>query len=246
MVKIENNLSRGNVLTKLVLFALPFLASNIIQSFYNVADMLIVGNFSGTESMSGVNIGGQVTFILTNTVIGLCMGATVLIGQYLGADNRIGLKRVTATIITLLLVLGLGITVLMLVFKGPVLRLIRTPPESYVESDRYLWVTVTGIVFIFGYNALSAILRGMGNSKHPFYFVLIACIINIVLDLIFVAVFHWAAFGAALATVISQALSMFLCIAYMVRNGFQFDFKFSSFKIHGDQLARIIKIGLPT
>jgi putative MATE family efflux protein len=246
MAKIENNLSRGNVLTKLVLFALPFLASNIIQSFYNVADMLIVGNFSGTESMSGVNIGGQVTFILTNTVIGLCMGATVLIGQYLGAGNRIGLKRVTATIITLLLVLGLGITALMLVFKGPVLRLIRTPPESYIESDRYLWVTVTGIVFIFGYNALSAILRGMGNSKHPFYFVLIACITNIVLDLIFVAVFHWAAFGAALATVISQALSMFLCIAYMVRNGFQFDFKFSSFKIYGDQLARIIKIGLPT
>ncbi|MDR2629535.1 MAG: MATE family efflux transporter, partial [Spirochaetaceae bacterium] len=246
MAKIENNLSRGNVLTKLVLFALPFLASNIVQSFYNVADMLIVGNFSGTESMSGVNIGGQVTFILTNTVIGLCMGATVLIGQYVGAGNRMALKRVTATIITLLLGLGLLITVLMLIFKGPVLRLIRTPPESYVESDRYLWVTVTGIVFIFGYNALSAILRGMGNSKHPFYFVLIACITNVILDLIFVAVFHWAAFGAALATVISQALSMFLCIGYMVKNGFQFDFKWSSFKIYGEELGRIIKIGLPT
>jgi putative MATE family efflux protein len=193
-----------------------------------------------------VNIGGQVTFILTNTVIGLAMGATVLIGQYVGANNRAALKQVTATIITLLLALGLGITVLMLIFKGPILRLIRTPPESYAESDRYLWVTVLGIVFIFGYNALSAILRGMGNSKHPFYFVLIACITNVILDLIFVAVFHWDAFGAALATVISQALSMFLCIAYMVRNGFPFDFKLSSFKIYGDQLARIIKIGLPT
>jgi putative MATE family efflux protein len=246
MSKIENNLSRGNVLTKLVLFALPFLASNVIQSFYNVADMLIVGNFSGTESMSGVNIGGQVTFILTNTVIGLCMGATVLIGQYVGANNRMGLKRVTATIITMLLALGVIITALMLAFKGPVLRLIRTPPESYLESDRYLTVTVTGIVFIFGYNALAAILRGMGNSKHPFYFVLTACITNVVLDLLFVAVFHWDAFGAALATVISQALSMFLCIAYMVRNGFQFDFKPSSFKIYGDQLALIFKIGLPT
>jgi putative MATE family efflux protein len=246
MAEIENNLSRGSVFTKLVFFALPFLASNIVQSFYNVADMLIVGNFSGTESMSAVNIGGQVTFILTNIVIGLCMGATVLIGQYVGAGNRIGLKRVTATIITLLLALGVGTTALMLIFKGPVLRLIRTPPESYVESDRYLWVTVLGIVFIFGYNALSAILRGMGNSKHPFYFVLIACVTNVILDLIFVAVFHWAAFGAALATVISQALSMFLCIAYMVRNSFQFDFRLSSFKIYGDQLARIIKIGLPT
>jgi putative MATE family efflux protein len=246
MARIENNLSRGNVFTKLVLFALPFLASNIVQSFYNVADMLIVGNFSGTESMSGVNIGGQVTFILTNTVIGLCMGGTVLIGQYVGSENREGLKRVTATLITLLLVIALGITALMLFTKGPVLQLIRTPGESFGESDRYLTVTVTGVVFIFGYNALAAILRGMGNSKQPFYFVLAACITNVVLDLVFVAVFRWDAFGAALATVISQAMSMFLCIAYMVRNDFQFDFKLRSFRIYGDQLSRIFKIGMPT
>lgn len=246
MAKIQNDLSQGNVLSKLILFALPFLASNIIQSFYNVADMLIVGNFSGTESMSGVNIGGQVTFILTNIVIGLCMGATVLIGQYVGAGNHIALKRVTATIITLLLLCSVLITALMLVFKMPVLQLIRTPPESLAESDRYLTVTLIGVVFIFGYNALSAILRGMGNSKQPFYFVLVACITNIVLDLIFVVFFHWAAFGAALATVISQALSMILCIIYMVKNSFQFDFKISSFKIYGDQLRLISKIGLPT
>jgi putative MATE family efflux protein len=248
MVKIETNLSRGRVFTGLLFFALPFLASNVIQSLYNVADMLIVGNFAGTNgtvSMSGVNIGGQVTFILTNIVVGLCMGATVLIGQSIGADNRRELERVTATIITLLLIAALVITVLMLVFKGPILRLIRTPDEAYEESDRYLTVTVIGVVFIFGYNSLSAILRGMGNSKHPFYFVLIACIVNILLDLLFVAGFHWDAFGAALATVISQALSMFLCIIYMVKNGFQFDFKLSSFKIYKDQLIRILRIGLP-
>jgi putative MATE family efflux protein len=233
-------------LTKLVLFALPFLASNIVQSFYNVADMLIVGNFSGTESMSGVNIGGQVTFILTNVVIGLCMGATVLIGQYVGSGNHAALKRVTATVITLLPAAGALLTALMLVFKGPVLRLIRTPAESFAESDRYLTVTVAGLIFIFGYNALAAILRGMGNSKQPFYFVLIACVANIALDLVFVPLLHWDAFGAALATVISQALSMFLCIRYMVRNNFQFDFKLSSFRIFGDQLRLIFKIGLPT
>ena len=246
MVKIENNLSRGSVLTKLVLFALPFLVSNLVQSFYNVADMLIVGNFSGPESMSGVNIGGQVTFILTNIVIGLCMGGTVLIGQYVGADNQRALKDVTATLITLLFAASIAITLVMLVFKDPVLRLIQTPPESYAESSRYLTVTVAGVLFIFGYNALSAILRGMGNSKQPFYFVLIACIANVGLDLLFVAVFRWDAFGAALATVISQALSMILCIIYMVRNGFQFDFKPSSFKIEGKQIASILRIGLPT
>jgi putative MATE family efflux protein len=246
MAKIQNDLSQGNVLTKLVLFALPFLGSNIIQSLYNVADMLIVGNFSGTASMSGVNIGGQVTLILTNTVIGLCMGGTVLIGQYVGAGNQAALKRVTATMITLLALIAVAITCLMLIFKGPVLRLIRTPPESYVESDRYLTVTVSGVIFIFAYNAFAGILRGMGNSKQPFYFVMAACFTNIALDLLFVAVFHWDAFGAALATVISQAFCVVLCVIYMVRNNFQFDFKPKSFRIYGDQLALIFKVGLPT
>jgi putative MATE family efflux protein len=234
------------VLSKLVLFALPFLASNIVQSFYNVADMLIVGNFAGTAGMSGVNIGGQVTFILTNIVIGLCMGGTVLIGQYVGAGNRRDLERVTSTLITILIAASVLITVLMLAFKGPLLALIQTPPESYRESDSYLTVTVTGVVFIFGYNALAAILRGMGNSKQPFYFVLVSCIANVILDLVFVAVFHWDAFGAALATVISQGLSMFLCVAYMIKNNFLFDFKLKSYRIYRDQLALIFKIGLPT
>jgi putative MATE family efflux protein len=246
MAGIETNLSRGNVLSRLVSFAIPFLASNIIQSFYNVADMLIVGNFCGTESMSGVNIGGQVTFILTNAVIGLSMGAMVLIGQYVGAGNRLGLKRVTATIITVLLALGLGLSFLMFFLREPVLRLIRTPAESFDESNRYLTVTLTGIVFIFGYNALGAILRGMGNSRQPFYYVSAACAANVIMDLLFVAVFRWDAFGAALATVMSQALCMFLTIRYMVRNNFQFDFKPRSFRIYGDQLRLIFKIGLPT
>ena len=245
MQKIQHNLSTGNVLSRLVLFALPILLSNLIQSFYNVADMLIVGNFSGTYSMSGVTIGGQLTMILTQLVFGLCMGGTMLIGQYVGAGNREGLARVTATIITLLGTLALVITVLMLFFKGHILRLIKTPAESFAESERYLTVTITGIIFIFWYNALSAILRGMGNSKAPFYFVLAACITNIALDLILVAVMHWNAFGAALATVVSQALSMFLCIGYLKKNDFQFDFRPKSFRIYREQAALIFRFGLP-
>ncbi|MDR2634069.1 MAG: MATE family efflux transporter [Treponema sp.] len=246
MANIGNNLSEGSVVTKLIRFALPFLATNLVQSFYNVADMLIVGNFSGTAGMSGVNIGGQVTMILTFLVIGLAMGGTVLIGQYMGAGNREALKGVTATLITILFLMAAGLTLLTLLLKGPILHLIRTPAESYEEADRYLTVTVAGLIFIFGYNAFSAILRGMGDSKHPFYFVLIACITNVILDLLFVAVFKWSAFGAALATILSQALSMFLSIIYMVRNEFQFDFKPSSFRIDKEALLLIFKIGLPT
>jgi putative MATE family efflux protein len=247
MASISNDLSQGKVLPKLLRFALPFLASNIVQSLYNVADMLIVGNFAGTASMSGVNIGGQVTFILTNTVIGLCMGGTVLIGQYVGSGKQeAALRRCTATLITMLVAMSVLVTVVMLIFKHPVLTLIRTPAEAYEESDRYLTVTVCGVFFIFAYNAFAGILRGMGNSKQPFYFVMAACGANIVLDLIFVGLLHWDAFGAALATVISQALCVVLCIIYMVKNGFQFDFKPRSFKIYGDQLRLIVKIGLPT
>ena len=243
---MKNDLTQGDVFKKLTMFAIPFLASNVIQSFYNVADMLIVGNFSGTASMSGVNIGGQVVFILTNIVIGLSVGGTVLIGQYVGSHNDDSLRKVTATMLTLLPAAGIALTILTLVFKAPLLTLIKTPPESVVETSRYLTVTIIGLVFIFGYNALSAILRGMGDSKNPFYFVLIACVINVALDLLFVAVFKWAAFGAALATVISQAFSMFLCIGYMISHQFHFDFKFSSFKIYREQLALILKIGLPS
>ena len=244
--KLENNLSEGSVLKKLVMFSLPFLAANVVQSLYNVADMLIVGQFATPDSMSGVNIGGQITFVLTTIVIGLCVGATVLIGQYVGRSDREALKRVTSTIMSVLFLSSVLITALALIFRHEILRLIQTPADSYAESLSYLTVTVLGAVFIFGYNALSAIMRGMGDSKRPFYFVTVACVTNILLDLLFVAVFHWGAFGAALATVISQALSMFLCIGYMITNGFLFDFRLKSFRIYKDQLALIFKVGLPT
>jgi len=246
MAQIENDLSKGKVLTKLVLFALPFLASNFIQSLYSVADMLIVGRFGGTESMSGVNIGGQVTLILTNTVVGLSMGGTVLIGQYMGARNKEALKKVTATLITLLVVLSVIITSVMLFFRKPILELIQTPAESFAESERYLTVTVTGIIFIFGYNALAAILRGMGNSKQPLFFITVGCAVSTAGDLIFVGIFRMGAMGAAVTTVMGQALSVFLCINFMVKNNFQFDFRLKSFRIYRDQLKLILKIGFPT
>ena len=228
------------------MFALPFLASNIIQSLYVVIDMLIIGNFSGAASMSGVNIGGQLTFILTSLVLGLSMGTTVLIGQYIGSGDHESLRKVTATTLTILPLAAIALTILTLIFKEPILTLMRTPPESYAVADRFLTVTVSGLIFIFGYNAFSAILRGMGDSKHPFYFIAAACVVNVALDFIFIPVLRMGAFGAALATVIAQAFSMFLCIGFLIRSKFQFDFRLSSFKIDWRQLRMIVKIGLPS
>lgn len=245
MAHFENDLSKGNVVRQLILFALPFLVSSIVQSLYNVADMLIVGNFSGTASMSGVNIGGQVTFILTNIVVGLCSGGTVLIAQYLGAKRQQDMKDTIATLMSTLLAAGVVITIVMLMLKNQALILIKTPAESFDEASRYLTVTVIGIIFIFGYNVLAAVMRGMGDSKRPFYFVLVACVTNIFLDLLLVAGLRMGALGAAVATVFSQALSMILCICYMVKNDFIFDFKPSSFKFHREKMSLIVKIGLP-
>lgn len=245
MGHFENDLSKGNVVRQLVLFAFPFLVSSIVQSLYNVADMLIVGNFSGTASMSGVNIGGQVTFILTNIVVGLCSGGTVLVAQYLGAKKPQDIEDTIATLMSTLLAAAVIITVLMLGLKNQVLSLIKTPAESFEEASRYLTVTVIGIIFIFGYNVLSAVMRGMGDSKRPFYFVLIACVTNIFLDLLLVAGLGMGAFGAAVATVFSQALSMIFCIIYLVKHDFMFDFKPSSFKFHKKKMELIVRIGLP-
>ena len=165
MSSFEKNLSEGNVAKQLILFSLPFLASNIIQSLYSVADMLIVGRFSGTTSMSGVNLGSQVTLILTNIVVGLCAGGTVLIAQYLGAKRRKDMQETTATLLTTLTMAAIAITVLMLILKKPILHLIQTPAESFAEADRYLTVTVLGLIFIFGYNVFSAVMRGMGDPN---------------------------------------------------------------------------------
>lgn len=242
----ERNLSKGNVTKQLFLFALPFLISNVIQSLYSVADMVIVGQFSGTIAMSGVNIGSQITFIITNIIFGLCVGGTVLIGQYLGAGDRDAIKEIIGTLFTGLLILAAAITVIMLLLQNPLLLLIQTPKEAFADASGYFFVTMLGTVFIFGYNALSAVMRGLGDSKNPLIFVTVACVTNIGLDLLFVAVFGWGAVGAAVATVISQALSMLLCIAYLRKNKFIFDFKLSSFGLHKKRMKQIFIVGLPT
>lgn len=241
----QNNLSKGNVVKQLVLFALPFIISNLIQTLYSVADMIVVGRYNGTVSMSGVNIGGQVTMIMTNLAVGVSAGATVLIAQSVGAEKTKRLQNIIGTLMSSLLILAVIMTVIMLAFQGPILRLIKTPAESFREASSYLVVTALGTIFIFGYNALSAVMRGMGDSRSPLYFVTIACLTNIVLDLLFVGVLHQGAIGAGIATVISQGLSMVLCIVYLIKRKFVFDFKLSSFRIDKVELRAILKLGVP-
>jgi putative MATE family efflux protein len=241
----HNNLSKGNVVKQLVMFALPFIISNLVQTLYSVADMIIVGQYCGTASMSSVNIGGQVTNLMLNIAVGLSAGATVLIAQSVGAEKTKQLNKIIGTLLTSLLITAFVMTFLMIIFHNPILRMIKTPKESFVEAGNYLIVTAIGTIFIFVYNALGAIMRGMGDSKSPLYFVTIACITNVVLDLIFVGVFNLGAVGAGVATVISQALSVVLCIIYLRRKHFVFDFHYKNFLIEGTHLKSILKLGIP-
>ena len=246
MAEFQHDLTTGHVGKKLLAFSIPFLFSNLIQSIYNVADMLIVGRFIGSSGISAVNIAGQLSFVILGLVFGLSIGGTILVGQYIGAKMQKDTVETVSTIFTLLAIIAVIATIVMLIFGGHLLRLIKTPEEAFPDALAYLNICIAGNIFIFGYNAISAILRGMGDSKNPLYFVSIACFINIVLDLLFVGPLNMGTSGAALATVIAQALSMILSMIYLSRKNFIFDFKLKSFKIFKDKLKLIIKFGVPT
>lgn len=242
----ENRLTEGSVIKQLIKFSLPLLLSNIIQALYSVADMLIVGWFSGTYAMSAVNIGGQITMVVTNFVIGLAIGGTVLIAQYIGAKKNEEVDKTIGTLFTLMGILAVFFSIFMTFFSDVMLKLLNTPEESYDMAKNYVLICMWGIIFVFGYNAISAILRGMGDSKRPLAFVGIASTINIILDIIFVGPLNMNATGAAIATIIAQATAMFLAIIYLKRSRFVFNFHHTSFRIHKDKLKLLLKVGIPS
>jgi len=212
---------------------------------YNVTDTLVVSWFAGPHTVSGVAIGGQVTLVCMNFAIGFTIGGTVLISQYFGAKKHKELSSTIGTMFTTLAILSAIITTVVIIFAKPILTLVNTPPEAFDEAYRYLVICMCGTIFTFGYNAVAAILRGMGDSKNPLYFVLIAGIVNTLLDIPFVAVFHWGAAGDAASTIFAQALSLTLAIIYLKKKDFVFDFKLSNFRIAPERLKQILKIGLP-
>ena len=148
MAKLEKDLTQGNVIRQLVMFALPFMLSNLIQSLYNVADMLIVGKFGGPVGISAVNIGGQVTFLMTNLVIGLSVGGTVVIAQYLGYGDRKAVNESIGTLLIALLAAAVAMTAIMLCVSTPILHLIQTPEESFAQAREYLDITIMGLSLI--------------------------------------------------------------------------------------------------
>lgn len=241
----EHNLTEGNIIKTLLLFAVPFLVANILQSLYGAVDLFVVGRYCTAESVAAISTGTQVTQIVTSLATGLTLGGTILIGQYTGSRDMLRVKQTIGTMLTVFAGFALILTALMLGFERPLLMLLATPAESFALTMQYVAICAAGNLFICGYNALAAVLRGYGDSVRPMIFVGVACVLNIALDLLFVAVFGLGVAGTALATVISQAASMVIAIVYLKKKDFIFDFKFRSFCPVKELAVRLAKVGIP-
>jgi putative MATE family efflux protein len=244
--EFQRDLTQGSVARHLILFSLPFLAANFLQALYNMADMFFVGQFNGAVGASAVGVGGQVTILATNLISGLAVGGTVLIAQLIGAGLQEKLSQTIGSIFTLYGGASVVLTALMLIINPHLLRLLVSTPEVYAETLKYVNICTVGYLFIFGYNAVSAVLRGMGDSRHPLLFVGIAAVMNIVLDAIFCGPLDMGAAGAAWATILSQGVSFILSVLFLRRSNFVFDFHPRSFRIDRELAGKLIKIGLPT
>lgn len=241
------DLTNGSVTKLLLRFAFPLFVSNALQAVYNIVDMIVVGQYIGGAGMSAVSIGGDVLHLLTFVAIGFSSAGQVLISQDVGAKRMEAVQKTIGTMFTFLLGISLVISVGCYYIRDLMLDLLNTPVESYAYTMDYTVTCIVGLFFIYGYNIISAILRGMGDSRRPFVFIAIAAVVNIVLDLLFVAVLKMEVYGAALATVISQGLSFVIALTYLYINkkSFGFDFKPASFRIERQAFKKLVALGVP-
>ena len=246
LLRGERDLTQGGILSTLVTFAIPFFVANLLQALYGAVDLLIVGHFaSGVADVSAVACGSQIVTIILMGVAGLTTAGTVMIGKFFGARQYDEVTRTIGTMLSTFLICAIVITALMFWFSPSLLSFLKTPREAFADAEKYVLICSAGTVFIFGYNGFSAILRGVGNSISPMIFVGIACGCNALLDLLLVGRFSMGPVGAAVATVASQALSMFFAIFYIKRLGNLFDFHLRSFQIVPELMKKLFVIGLP-
>jgi len=243
----EQNLLSGSVPKKLAAFAFPLLLANILQSFYNVVDMLVVGQIVGDIGLAAINNASKLCYIINSICIGMTMGGAVLIAQYKGANDKKGQAETFQTLAILSFVSALLVTVIGLTFYQPLFRVLNVPADAYQDACDYMKIICWGTIFVFGYNAVCSVLKGLGDSKSPLYFVGIATIINIVLDILLVGPFGMGTAGAAYATITAQGSSFVISIFYLRKHKVFFSANaHKKFTFQMDKLISILKVGLPT
>lgn len=242
---MDNKLTQGNVYKTLAGFAVPFLLANLLQVLYGAADMLVVGQFAQTADVSAVSIGSQIMMMLTHVVLGLSTGATVLLGQFCGAKRERDMAKTVGASVWLFAGIAVILTAGLLVFRDWIIAVMNTPPEAVGAAKSYLLICSLGMIFIVGYNIVSGILRGMGDSKTPLLFVAVACIINIAVDIVLVGGVHLGAAGAAAATVLAQAVSFLFALLFLRHKGLGFQFRRQDVRFSADFISKIFTTGAP-
>ena len=241
------DLTQGNPMKQLLSFAFPFVLANLLQQAYNMTDMVIIGQFVGSAGLSAASAGGELAMLFLFFALGFCSAGQIIISQHIGAKEKERVSSTVGTMMTFNLATAAVFTAVSLLACDWLIQMIQVPAEAVQYAHDYCFIYYLGMIPVFGYNIVSSILRGMGDSKHPFVFVAIAAVMNIILDLIFVGPLHMACFGAALATVISQTASFIIALIFLYRNRSRmgFDFGWKHFRPDKKELRAIVKLGLP-
>ena len=242
---MEKNLTSGGVLQNIVRFSLPYLLSYFLQTLYGMADLFIIGQFSGTADITAVSIGSQVMHMLTVMIVGLAMGATITIGRAVGGEEHERAALAVGNSATLFMAVSLVLTAVLLVLVRPIAAVMSTPAEAVEGTVQYLTICFVGIPFITAYNIISSIFRGLGDSKSPMYFVAVACAANIGLDYLFIGGMGMGPAGAALGTTLSQTLSVVTALAVIRRQKTGLPLGRVCFKPRREVLEPILKVGVP-
>jgi len=244
-MKEKQDLTTGSVPKKLIAFALPLLFANMLQSFYSIVDMLVVGNIVGETGLAAISNASMLSFIINSICIGLTMGGTVLIAQYKGANDERAQTETVGTVLGIAFAASLIVTAAGLLVHTPLFRALDVPAASMQGACEYMEIICCGTVFVFGYNAVCSIMKGVGDSKSPLRFIAVAAMMNILLDLVLVGLLGMGTAGAAYATIFSQGASLLVSIIHLKRKNVIFDFKIKHFAIQSDKLAAVLKVGLP-
>ena len=245
MKAIQSDMTTGSPMKIIFNFTLPIFIGNVFQQFYNMADAVIVGKFVGNKALAAVGSTGTIMFLIYGFVVGMTAGFTVLTAQKFGAGDMPAMRRTVVGASFLSLVVGLVLTAAFMVFMKPWLVLMHTPEDIFADAYAYIMIISAGILAQMLYNLLASILRALGNSKVPLYFLILAALLNIVLDLVLIIVFHMGAAGAAVATVISQGISGVLCLFYIIRKVPLLRLTRDDRHLSGDLLRTQIRIGIP-
>lgn len=242
---MEQNWTSGGVFKSIVRFSLPYLASYFLQTLYGMADLFIVGQFGTVADTTAVSIGSQAMHMLTVMIVGLAMGATVMISRQTGARNSAGAAKAAGNAVSIFMLMSAVLTAVLLLLAGQIVRALATPGEAAAGTVRYLTVCFMGIPFITAYNVISSIFRGLGDTKSPMYFVAVACVLNIALDYLFIGMLGLGPLGASLGTTLSQTVSVAVSLAVILRRKDGIRLKKSDFVLEKATAADILKVGVP-